>query len=101
MIRQPKHDSIRNGVIIGGAIGAGLGVISELSCGGNPNYCAKPGWLTLGTTIWGVGIGMSADILHKTPRDIFRHGADSGSTTLTVAPVVSRHAGGAQVALRW
>ena len=74
VIRHRQPDSIRNGVALGSAIGAGLGVIAELSCGGNDDYCGKPGWVTLGMTLWGMGIGMFADLLHETPRDVFRRG---------------------------
>ena len=101
VIRHRQPDSIRNGVALGAAIGAGLGVITELSCGGNDDYCPQPGWVTLGTTMWGMGIGMFADLLHETPRDVFRRGSDRASRSLTVAPLIGRGAAGGQVALRW
>jgi len=101
VIRHRQPDSIRNGVALGAAIGAGLGVVTELSCGGNDDYCGKPGWVTLGATMWGMGIGMFADLLHETPRDVFRRGSDRTSRSLTVAPLIGRGAAGGQVALRW
>jgi hypothetical protein len=99
VVRQRRADPISNGVLIGAAVGAGLGLVAELSCGSD-EYCPHPGWVTLGTTLWGSGIGALADALHWTPKDIFRHGPGTiGSWS--VAPVVGRGAAGARVALRW
>jgi hypothetical protein len=100
VVRQRRADSLRNGVAIGAAIGAGLGLVTEISCGGSDEYCARPGWVTLGSTLWGIGIGAFADALQKTPRNIFRHGPGSlGSWR--VAPMVGREGAGARVAFRW
>jgi hypothetical protein len=100
VVRQRRADPISNGVLIGAAVGAGLGLVAELSCGFGDEYCPHPGWVTLGTTLWGSGIGALADALHWTPTDIFRHGPGTiGSWS--VAPVVGRGAAGARVALRW
>jgi hypothetical protein len=100
VVRQRRSDSLKNGLAIGAAIGAGLGLVAEISCGGNDEYCGRPGWFTLGMTVWGVGIGTFADAMLKTPTDIFRHGPGTiGSWS--VAPVVTRSGAGARVALRW
>ena len=101
VIRQLKQDSLRNGIAIGAAIGAGLGLVSEISCGGNDEYCGELRWLTIATTMWGAAIGTLADLVHRTPRDVFRHGPNPGSNTLSVGPLVGHRTAGAQVALRW
>jgi hypothetical protein len=102
VIRQRKQDSLRNGMISGAAIGGGLGVVSELiSCGGRDDYCSYVGVATVGSAIWGMFMGMAADVLHTTPRDVFRRGPDPASKSVTVAPLVARRAAGAQVAVRW
>ena len=101
VIRQRKQDSVRNGMIIGAAVGAGLGAIAELSCGARDEYCGYTGIATIGSAIWGTFMGVTADLLHATPRDVFRKGPDPASKSLTVAPLVARRAAGAQVALRW
>ena len=101
VIRQRKQDSVRNGVIIGAAIGAGLGVIAELSCGARDEYCGYTGIATIGSAIWGTFVGVTADLLHSTPREVFRRGPDGVSKSLTVSPLVAPRGAGAQVALRW
>ena len=102
VVRQRKQDSVRNGMIIGAAIGAGFGAIAELSsCGGPDDYCSYTGVATVGSAIWGTLVGMAADILHTTPRDVFRRGPDPSPKSLTVGPLVARRGAGAQVALRW
>jgi hypothetical protein len=100
VIRQRKADSIKNGVLIGLAIGGGLGLLAEISCGWDDEYCGRPGVMAIGTGIWGAGIGAFADALQKTPRDIFRHGPGMVGS-FSVSPVVGPHAAGAQVAFRW
>ncbi len=62
---------LKNGVAIGAVIGAGLGLMTELSCGGSDDYCGQAGWVTLGSTLWGLGVGVFADVLLKTPRTSF------------------------------
>jgi hypothetical protein len=100
VIRQRKADTLMNGVLIGAAIGGGLGLAAEISCGWNEDYCGVPGAAIIGGAIWGVGIGAFADALQKTQRDVFRHGPGTIGT-VSVSPVVGRHAAGAQVAFRW
>ena len=100
VVRQRRSDSLKNGLAIGAAIGAGLGLAAEISCGGNDEYCGAPGWVTLGMTVWGIGIGTFADALLKTPTDVFRHGPGTiGSWS--VSPIVARSGAGASVAIRW
>ena len=98
LIRQRKQDSVWNGIAIGAAIGGGLGLLSELSCGG---YCAPRGAITLGSAVWGVGVGVLADVLQKTPRDIYRHGPVHDGRAVAIAPLLGAHAAGAHIALRW
>ncbi len=101
VIRQRNHDSVLNGVVIGAAVGAGLGLISELSCGAMDEYCPYTGIVTIGSAIWGTFAGATIDLLHRTPRDVFRRRPDPASQSLTIAPLVARRGAGAQVALRW
>jgi len=101
VIRQRNHDSVLNGVIIGAAVGAGLGLISELSCSAMDEYCPYTGIVTIGSAVWGTFAGVTVDLLHRTQRDVFRRGADPASKSVTVAPLVARRGAGAQVALRW
>ena len=100
VIRQRRADSIKNGVLIGLAIGGGLGLAAEISCGWGNEYCGRPGAMTIGSAIWGAGIGAFADALQKTPRDVFRHGPGIVGS-FSVSPVVGPHATGAQLAVRW
>jgi len=101
VIRQRKQDSVRNGVLVGAAIGAGLGAIAELSCRARDGYCGYTGIATLGSAIWGTWIGIIADVLYRTPRDVFRKGPNAPPKSLTLAPRVARGAAGAQIAVRW
>ena len=98
LIRQRKQDAVWNGIAIGAAIGGGLGLLSELSCGG---YCAPRGAITLASAVWGAGVGVLADVLQKTPRAIYRHGPVHDRRTVAAAPLLGAHAAGAQLALRW
>lgn len=100
VIRQRRADSIKNGVLIGLAIGGGLGLIAEASCGWNEDYCGRPGVMAIATGVWGAGIGAFADALQKTPQDIFRHGPGTVGA-IRVSPLVGPTGAGAQVAFRW
>jgi hypothetical protein len=100
VVRQRRSDPLKNGLMIGAAIGAGLGLVAEISCGGNDEYCGRRGWVTFGMTVWGVGIGTFADALLKTQQDIFRHGPGTIGA-LSMAPVVGPGTAGARIALRW
>ena len=100
VVRQRRADPLKNGALIGAAFGAGLGLMTELSCGGNDEYCGQPGWVTVGSTLWGLGVGVFTDALLKTSTDVFRHGP--GTTgSLSVAPAVGPGTAGARVAVRW
>lgn len=99
VVRQRRADPLGNGIAIGAAVGAGLGLVAELSCGFG-EYCPPPGAVTLGMALWGTGIGVIADALHLAPTDIFRHGPGTLGAW-SVAPVVGRRAAGARLALRW
>ena len=101
VIRQRTHDSVLNGVLIGAGVGAGLGLISELTCGALDEYCPYTGIVTIGSAIWGTFVGATIDLLHRTPRDVFRRGPAPASKSVTVAPLVARRGAGARVALRW
>src|SRR5262245_60347776 len=100
VVRQRRADPLKNGARIGAAVGAGMGLITELSCGGNDEYCGQAGWVTLGSTLWGLGVGVFTDALLKTPTAVFRRGPRTMSGW-TVSPIVDRGATGARVALRW
>jgi hypothetical protein len=100
LIRQRRTDSLLDGTLKGVAIGGGLGLLMELTCSGN-SYCAEApdGQALLGGLVWGTGIGLLVDALHKTPHDVFRAAAPKAS--LQIAPIAGRGKAGAMVALRW
>ena len=99
VVRQRRPDPLKNGAVIGTVLGAGMGLMTELSCGGG-EYCGQAGWVTLGSALWGLGAGVFTDALLKTTTDVFRRGA--GTTgAWNVSPVIGRGAAGATVALRW
>jgi len=100
VVRQRRADPLKNGALIGAAVGAGMGLITELSCGGNDEYCGQAGWVTLGSTLWGLGVGVFTDALLKTPTAVFRRGPRTMSGW-TVSPIVDRGAAGARFALSW
>jgi hypothetical protein len=97
VVRQRRSDSLKNGVVIGAAIGAGLGLASQLTCA---EYCPHPGIVTVGMAAWGAGVGVIADALLKTPTDVFRHGPGTIGS-LSVSPIVGLSTAGARFALRW
>jgi hypothetical protein len=100
VVRQRRPDPLKNGAVIGAVLGAGMGLMTELSCRGSDEYCGQAGWVTLGSTLWGLGAGVFTDALLKTTTDVFRRGA--GTTgAWSVSPVIGRGAAGASVALRW
>jgi hypothetical protein len=99
VVRQRRPDPLKNGALIGAAFGAGMGLMTELSCGGY-EYCGQAGWVTLGSTVWGLGVGVFTDALLKTSTDVFRHGPGTMSSW-TVSPLVGPGTTGARLALRW
>ena len=101
VIRQRNRDSVLNGVLIGAAVGAGLGLISELSCAAMDEDCPYNGLVTIGGAMWGTFAGATVDLLHRTQRDVFRRAPGPASKSLTVSPLVAHRGAGAQVALRW
>ena len=99
VVRQRRPVPHKKGAAIGGVLGAGMGLMTELSCGGG-EYCGRVGWVILGSALWGLGAGVFTDALLKTTTDVFRRGA--GTTgAWNVSPVIGRGAAGATVALRW
>lgn len=98
VVRQRRADPLKNGALIGVAFGLGMGLMTELSCGNQ--YCGQAGWVTVGSTLWGLGVGVFTDALLKTPTDVFRR-APGPTSSWTVAPVVGRGTAGARLALRW
>lgn len=100
VVRQRRPDPLKNGAAIGAVLGAGMGLMMELSCRGSDDYCGQAGWVTLGSTLWGLGAGVFTDALLKTTTDVFRRGAGTTSAW-SVSPVIGRGAAGASVALRW
>ena len=99
VVRQRRPDPLKNGALIGVAFGAGMGLMTELSCGGN-EYCGQAGWVTVGSTLWGLGVGVFTDAILKTSTDVFRHGPGTAGS-LSVVPVVGSRTAGARLALRW
>jgi hypothetical protein len=97
LVRQDRQDPVYNGVLIGASIGVGLGLLATQ--GGDCHFDSCVQSLVLGTAIWGAGIGILADVLHRTPRDIYRAGPPRSA--LHVQPLAGRGGGGLRVALSW
>ena len=99
-IEKRGPDSLKNGALIGLAIGGGIGTVGMLalvSTDDNPGAIAIVGALMYGGI--GAGIGAGFDALIEGDRVIY---ARSGSgARLTIAPIVSRDRKGARVSLRF
>lgn len=98
LVRKDRQDSIVNGILIGAGIGGGLGLLASANCTGfDVDQCAGP--IVTGSVIWGVGIGILSDVLHRTPRDIYRVGAPGA--TFSAEPIAGARAGGLRLAISW
>ena len=53
VIRQLQSDSLLNGTLVGVAIGVGIGLVADLSCGNGPS-CGSTGEVIGGSAVWGV-----------------------------------------------
>ena len=93
-VQQRRFDSLANGVLIGGGVGAAVGLASVIywwiadpnECGGGP--CMQD---MLGPTIIGGLVGLGVDAAIKTNRTVYqspssRRSMQSLSTVLLVAP---------------
>lgn len=97
LVRKDRQDSIANGVLIGAGIGGGLGLLASVNCSGFAfDECTGP--IVAGSVAWGVGIGVLADLIHRTPRDIYRAGP--ARAAIRVQPIAGQGRG-LRVALTW
>jgi hypothetical protein len=100
------QDSVKNGTLIGGAIGAAGGVVliaiaATVLCEGECDD-DQHALMALAGGFWGFGAGALAgalgDALHVGQRTVYRRGQ---STSLTIAPVLARRGVGIGAALGW
>jgi hypothetical protein len=100
LIQQRRTDSLVNGTLIGAAVGGGLGLLMEASCGPRSACAEAPdGQMLLGGLVWGTAVGLLIDIFIKTPRAVFQAGASRVGVGVT--PLATRHRIGAHVTLTW
>jgi hypothetical protein len=98
-IRQWRHDSLKNGTLIGLGVGVGLGLIGTIA------YC-NDGWGDCGgeavavVAIWGglgAGIGVGVDALIPSKQTVYI-GPRAASNRIKIRPVLDRYRKGAAVA---
>ena len=98
-IRQWRHDSLKNGTLIGLGVGVGLGLVGTIA------FC-HDGWADCGgeqvavVAIWGgigAGIGVGIDALIPSKQTVYI-GPRTASNRIKIRPVVDRHRKGAAVA---
>ncbi len=100
-IAKRGPDSLKNGALIGLAIGGGIGTVGMLALvamDDNPGALAIVGALIYGGI--GAGIGTGFDALIEGDRTIFARSRSAGAT-FTIAPILSRDRKGARVSLRF
>ena len=98
-IENQGRDSLWKGAIIGGAVGAGLGVLACGECG------SRGAGIAYGAIFWGA-IGAGIDALIKPPPELvyLGPGAAGGLSprmTFSMSPVVSREQKGLLFKLSW
>jgi hypothetical protein len=93
LIRTPAQDSVLNGAAIGAAVTGGFALVSFAEC----HECSGVGAVMVGSLVWGAGIGALIDACILTPRDVYR----VGKRRIDVQPVITPHAQGANIAVRW
>jgi hypothetical protein len=101
-IEKRGADSLRNGALIGFAIGGGIGAAAIAALAGTPDGSVGP-FVALGFLMYGgigAGIGTGFDALIEGRRVIFARSGSAG-TTFSVGPIVSRERKGARVSLRF
>jgi hypothetical protein len=100
-IEKRGPDSLKNGALIGLAVGGGLGAVAMLALiatDDNPGPIAFVGALMYGGI--GAGIGVGFDALIEGRRVIYAR-SGSARSALTVAPLLGRTRKGARVSLRF
>jgi hypothetical protein len=100
-IEKRGPDSLKNGALIGLAIGGGIGAAGMIALAGtadNPAALVAVGALMYGGI--GAGIGTGFDALIEGRRVIYAR-SGSTATTLTVAPMLTRSRKGVRLSLRF
>jgi hypothetical protein len=100
-IEKRGPDSLKNGALIGLAIGGGIGaagMIALAATADNPGAFVAVGLLMYGGI--GAGIGSGVDALIEGRRVIYARSGSAGST-LTVAPLLGKTRKGMRVSLRF
>lgn len=98
-IRQWRHDSLKNGALIGTGVGFGIGLASVLAfcdewvdCGGE-----AVGAVAIYTGI-GAGVGLGIDALIPAKQTIYVGGAQASVSRIRVKPLVGKSRKGVAIA---
>jgi hypothetical protein len=98
-IRQWRHDSLKNGAIIGTGVGLGLGIAGALIFCGEFGDCG--GEAAAAIAVYGgigAGIGVGIDALIPSKRTVFTGGPQTALGRFKVKPIVSSSRKGVAVA---
>ena len=101
-IEKRGSDSLKNGALIGLAVGGGIGGAAIAAFAATDDGSVGP-FLVLGFLMYGgigAGIGTGFDALIEGNRVIYARSGSAGAR-LTIAPIVSRDRKGARVSLRF
>ena len=92
-IRQWRHDSLKNGAVIGAGVGLGLGIAFAIAiCQDSWNGCGG-GEVLAGLALYsgiGAGIGVGVDALMPSKQRVFIGGTRTSSNRITVMPILNR-----------
>ena len=99
-IRQWRHDSLKNGALIGTGIGLGVGILGAIAwCSNTWHNCAGEAAVFAAVyTGIGAGIGVGVDALIPAKQTVFVGGTRTSLSRLEVKPVVGNSRKGVVVA---
>lgn len=100
-IRQRRGDPLGNGAVIGLGVGAGLGLTAGLLL---REEVDEVGWVAMATVIYGglgAAVGVGVDALVTRELVIFEGGGGAPRAQLRITPLLTAHARGVSVALRF
>jgi hypothetical protein len=101
-IEKRGSDSLKNGALIGLAIGGGIGGVGMIALAATAEDHVGA-FMVVGVLMYGgigAGIGAGFDALIEGDRVIYSRSGSAGAR-LTIAPIVSRDRKGARVSLRF
>ena len=100
-IKQWRHDSLKNGTLIGLGVGTGLGILGVAAlCGDGWNTCGA-GEALAGVAIYGAmgaGIGVGIDALIPSKQIVYLGGPRTTSSHINLKPIVGKSRKGIAVA---